>query len=115
MQPKVVWRWERKPKQERKPRSWQLTDAEQAHVKDAIRLLRRHMGRRRFGAEMGIGYRATRHLTESKRRVSAATALRVSRVAGVPMEAVLAGTWRGPEPCRTCGQPWLLKTRTSGA
>jgi hypothetical protein len=103
MQPKVVWRWERAPKA--KPsRAWQLSDAEQANVKDAIRLLRRHMGRRRFATAIGISYPATRQLTETKRRIGASLALRVSRAAGVSVETILAGVWLGPEPCPTCGR-----------
>jgi hypothetical protein len=95
-------------------RAWQLTPTEQNHVKDAVRILRRLLGRRRFGEAVGIGYRSTRHITESKRRVSAGMALRVARLAGVSVETILAGKWKGPRPCQTCGHPWIgtPKSRT---
>jgi hypothetical protein len=90
-------------------RAWQLTQTEQDNVKAAARILRRQIGRRRFAEAIGVGVKATRHATENKRRVSAGLALRVARLAGVPVETILAGKWKGPRPCPTCGQAWLGK------
>src|SRR5260370_29663693 len=107
MEPRLRVIWRRHPEGQKPARAWRLTSAEQEHVKAAIRVLRLHLGRRRFAEAVGISHRSARHLTERARTVSAGLALRVARIAGVSMETILTGAWRGPEACPTCGHSWL--------
>lgn len=81
-----------------------LTPAEQANVKTVIRFLRHQLGQVALAMALGMSRRALKHTTERRRRTSAALALRVARVAGVPLEDVLSGAWRPAGACPMCGR-----------
>ena len=87
----------------RKPRSPELSLEEQAHAKVAVRFLRARLGSWATLAERtGLSIAILRHTMGKRSRVSANVALRVARVAGVPLEDVLRGAWPG-NACPTCG------------
>ena len=83
-----------------------LTDREQRAVRVALRFLRF-----RAGAWKGLA-KALRYEEHSlqkaatgKRPISPTLALRAARLAGVGMDALLAGQWPSARVCRHCGHP----------
>jgi hypothetical protein len=97
-------RWERERPQNETRHSSDLTPAEQENVRTAIRFLsKRHGTYRDLAMAMGAK-RATVLLAGQKGAVSAGIALRVARVAGVPLEDVLAGKWPVEGACPHCGR-----------
>jgi hypothetical protein len=80
--------------------SGDLTQAEVAHVRAAARFLRARMG----GWVMVA--KALRVSKKTARLASTPTmALRIARIAGVGVDAVLAGEYPPAGTCPHCGQP----------
>lgn len=81
-----------------------ITPAEAAHVRAAIRFLRiRCGGLKSLAAALGIG-RHTLKVVGRRGGVSANTAFRVARFAGVAVDDVLAGRFPAPGACPYCGR-----------
>ena len=98
-----VWR---SPKLER-DHGWDLTPAEAANVKVAIRVLRvRYGSLPKLAAAMGVNAKNLEHASGRQRKPSTGLALRVARLAGTHLEDLLAGRWPGSEMCPTC-RNWL--------
>lgn len=81
-----------------------LPPTEQANVKAAIRLLRHQLDPDQLARALKITRLALKHTTERRRPASAKLALRVARVAGVPLEEILSGAWRPTGVCPVCGR-----------
>ena len=83
-----------------------LSAKEQRAVRTALRFLRLRVG---AWAPLAKALRCepdTIHKVAAGRRgVTPALALRVARLAGVPMEELLAGQWLSPRTCPHCGHP----------
>lgn len=80
-----------------------LTLTEQKHVRTAMRYLRRKMGTRAALAEaLHFAYKTVQHVMDGTSGVSASMALRVARLAEVPMDDLLAGRYV-PGACPRCG------------
>jgi len=99
---RVRWERERPPTETR--RSSDLTPEEQANARVAIRFLAKRHGT--YGAlakAMGANL-ATVRCAAQRGTVSAGVVLRLARVAGVPLEEVLAGRWPTDGACPHCGR-----------
>ena len=84
-----AWRRERPANETRS--SSDLTAEEQAHAKAALRFLaKRHGGYPKLAKAMGAKADTVQGAARTRGRVSAGVALRAARVAGVPLEDVLA-------------------------
>ena len=89
----------------RKTRSSELTLDEQAHAKAAVKFLRERFGSYLAMAKAtGLSFALVKHTVKPKARVSAGVALRIARVAGAPLEAILSGAWPTPGLCPRCGR-----------
>lgn len=81
-----------------------LLPDEQENVRVALRFMRARLGELAILAkEMKLSYRSLSRALEVGGRPSAGMAIRVARVAGVPVEKVLAGKWPRPGECPVCG------------
>jgi hypothetical protein len=101
---RVAWAKPRDPTATR--RSYDLTPEERTNASAAIRFLaKRHGTVGKLTLAMGAK-RRTVLAAMSRRRcaVSAGLALRAARVAGVPLEDVLAGRWPVAGACPHCGR-----------
>ncbi len=97
------WRLARPSNETR--RSSDLTPEEQANAKAALRFLATRLGSgAKLAAAMGSNLAAVRHASKKRGAVSAGIALRVARVAGVPLEDVLSGAWPKAGACPHCGR-----------
>lgn len=86
-------------------RSSDLTTAEQANAKAALRFLaKRHGSLRKLATAMGSNFGTLQGVVQKRVTVSAGIALRVARVAGAPLEDVLSGAWPPDGTCPTCGR-----------
>ena len=86
-------------------RSTDLTVEQQANAKATLRFLAtRHGSARQLAEAMGAKVRTVRAALEVRGRVSAGLAVRVAKVAGVPLEDVLGGAWPPPGACPHCGR-----------
>ena len=100
---RVAWTKPRPPTETR--RSSDLTPEEQANAKAALRFLaKRHGTIAKLAEAMGAKPRTVKYALERRGRVSAGLALRAARVAGVPLEDVLAGRWPVTGTCPHCGR-----------
>lgn len=85
-------------------RSTDLTPAEQANVRRALRFLaKRHGDTSKLAKAMGA-HRETVQRPTRGGVVSAGIALRAARRAGVPVEDVLSGAWPSEGLCPYCGR-----------
>jgi hypothetical protein len=82
-----------------------LTPLEIANAKTAIRFVAVKLG---GSAKLAAALEVTRASIDAARltrgRPSAGLALRVARLAGVPLEDVLSGAWPKPGSCPHCGR-----------
>jgi hypothetical protein len=82
-----------------------LTPLEMANAKAAIRFVAVKLG---GSAKLAAALEVTRASIDAARltrgRLSAGLALRVARLAGVPLEDVLSGAWPKPGSCPHCGR-----------
>ena len=85
-------------------RSTDLTLEEQANVRVAMRFLATRLGDVAKLAKAMGAHRETVNRPARGGVVSAGIALRVAKVAGVPLESVLAGTWPPGGACPHCGR-----------
>jgi len=97
LEQRFVWR---RPEAERKRLPQTLSQDQREHVRIALRYLRMRLGRGELGKRMGLTYDGLRKTL--KRTPTMRVAVLVAFVAGVKLEAVLAGKWPG-ERCPTCG------------
>ncbi len=97
-----VWRCSRPPY--RDPLA--LPVEEQAHVRRALRVLKlRYRGWPKLARALGVPLKSLeRTLTGKDRPVSAGLAIKVARVAGVPVDEVLKGLFPRPGECPMCGR-----------
>lgn len=82
-----------------------LTPAEQANARRALRFLRDRLGTtRKLATALKARFKTVENML-SKRCVTAGVALRVARLAEVPLEELLAGRWP-PQTgvCQHCGR-----------
>jgi hypothetical protein len=97
------WAKSRSPTDPR--RSSDLTPAEQANVRAAIRFLRVTVGGfAKLATAMGARCKTVENASGRRGKPSAGIALRVARVAGVAVEDVLAGRWPPSMACPHCGR-----------
>lgn len=97
--------WSRHRPQNETKRSSDLTPTEQANVRAALSFLRVRFGTMRKLAEAMKAQKTTVSFAlNPKRAVTAGIALRVARVAGVPLEEVLTGRWPALGACPHCGR-----------
>ncbi len=83
---------------------WRLTAAEQEHVREALRFLRRRVGSWQPLTKMlGMGQPRLSMMAVCNGPVSSNAAFRVARAVGVPVEDVLAGRYPLPGTCPLCG------------
>lgn len=96
--------WTRKRKQARA--SLDLTAAEQANVKAALRVLRTHLGGwHAVSAALACTHKTLEHSISQRGKASGAMAIRVARIAQVSVEDVLSGAFPKRGACPRCG--WL--------
>lgn len=83
-----------------------LAPEEQAHVRRALRVLRvRYHGWTNLAAALGVPLKSLERTIQGKDRpVSPGLAIKVARLAGVPVDDVLKGLFPGAGICPTCGQ-----------
>ncbi len=85
-------------------RSSDLTPEEQANVRKAIHVLRRRLvGYKALAKALQVNA-ATLRAYGGKLAPSAGVAIRVARLAGVPVDDVLAGRWPVEGACPHCGR-----------
>lgn len=71
----------------------------------AIKVLKVRFGsNQKLAKQLGVSWGSLSHMLESKRQPSAGVAIRVARVAGASVDAVLAGDWPTPGMCPMCGR-----------
>ena len=80
-----------------------LSPQERANVRKALQFLAKRYGTYAKLADAMKAKRAT-ILAANRGTVSAGIALRASRAAGVPLEAILTGAWPKPTACPHCGR-----------
>jgi hypothetical protein len=98
-------RWARPRDPSKTRRSSDLTPEEQANAKAAFRVLRVRTGSVAKLAEMLSAKAKTVTEALSERgRPSAGLALRAARLAGVPLEDLLSGSWPVAGACPHCGR-----------
>lgn len=77
-----------------------LTDQEQANVRAAMRFLAiRCGGWKILAAALGLSKHTVRHVQKGEKGVSARMALRVARLASVPVDSLLDGDFPSPGSC----------------
>lgn len=83
-----------------------LTPAEEAHVRAALRVLRRrHRTWRVIAMAMRVPIKTLERIVSGRdRRVPAGLAIRTARLAGVPVDDVLSGRFPPTGACPTCGR-----------
>ena len=82
-----------------------LTPDEVANVKRALRVLKvRHESIPALAAVLGVNEATLRKATARQRTPSMGLALRAARLAGVPLEEILSGSWPRPGACPLCGR-----------
>lgn len=93
--------WSR-PKVQRGP---DLSPDEQKAVKVALRFLaKRHGSVAKLAEAMAVKRATVQEATTARGAVTAGVALKAARVAGAPMEDVLAGRWPRAGACPYCGR-----------
>ena len=98
-----VWKQTRPAGETR--RTSDLTPEEQANVRRALVFLRTRLGGwTRLAAAMRTNETTTRQAGTRGRSVSAGLAIRAARVAGVPVDELLAGRWPKEGTCPHCGR-----------
>ena len=97
-----IWRRDRPANETR--RSTDLTLTEQENVRAALRFLHTRLGGWREVAEAMKAHRPTLRDRMWGRTVTGGLAVRVARLAGAPLEEILAGRWPVPGTCPHCGR-----------
>lgn len=83
-----------------------LTAKEQKAVRTALRFLRLRVGTwGPLAKALRYEWDSIQKVATGRRAVTPALALRVARLAGVPMDELLAGRWLSPRVCPHCGHP----------
>jgi len=83
-----------------------LTPKEQAHVRTALRFLRRRAGGWvPLSKSLRFKPDTLEKITNGRRVVTARMALRVARFVKEPIDDLLAGKWLSPRVCPFCGHP----------
>jgi hypothetical protein len=83
-----------------------LTAKEQKAVRTALRFLRLRVGAwGPLAKVLRYEWDSIQKVATGRRAVTPALALRVARLAGVPMDELLAGRWLSPRVCPHCGHP----------
>jgi hypothetical protein len=95
----------RRPTALAKGRTPDLTDQERASVRRALLFLRTQIGgTAKLAAALGLPFATASHLLGSKGKPGAGVAIRVARLAKVPVDTVLAGEWPPEGACPHCGR-----------
>jgi hypothetical protein len=82
-----------------------LTADEVANARRALRVLRtRHGGTRALADAIGVRVATVQNGMKPRRKVGVGLALRLARLAGVPLEDVLSGAWPKHGSCPMCGR-----------
>jgi hypothetical protein len=83
-----------------------LTAKEQKAVRTALRFLRLRVGAwAPLAKSLRYEWDSIQKVATGKKPVTPALALRVARLAGVTMDALIAGEWLSPRVCPHCGHP----------
>lgn len=85
-------------------RTSDLTPEEQANVRRALHVLRRRLGSYEALAKAMRANGRTLEQYGSKAAPSAGIAIRLARLAGVPVDDVLTGAWPVAGACPHCGR-----------
>ncbi len=100
---RVEWKKDRPATETR--RASDLTPEEQANVKRALRVLRTRLGSL---TALATAIRVNPHTlhwhVQRRGKPTAGVALRAARLAGVPLEELLAGSWPVEGACPHCGR-----------
>src|SRR5580698_2463835 len=84
----------RRPPQARPDITPDLTDAERANLRAAVRFLAARLGgAAKLARTLQVSLSTVQRATGSRGRPGAGLAIRVARTAGVPLEDVLGGAW----------------------
>jgi transcriptional regulator with XRE-family HTH domain len=79
-----------------------LSPQEKANVKAGIAFLNHRMTLEELAKVAGLTVDTIKYASSKRGRVSAGVALRIARVAGAPLEDLLAGRWPEPGMCPLC-------------
>ena len=100
---RTVWKKSRPANETR--RSPDLTLQDQENVRTALRFpAKRFGGYTALAKAMGAHRETVQRLARNARTVTAGLALRLARVAGVPVEDLLSGAWPKAGACPHCGR-----------
>jgi hypothetical protein len=99
---RVIWAKPRAQNETR--RSSDLTPQEQANVQAAVRFMRARLGVTKLAEALKTTTKTVKRASSVRGKPSAGLAIRVARLADVPVEDVLAGRWPVPGGCRHCGR-----------
>jgi hypothetical protein len=104
-----VYRWRKGQlgwhQEARRSRSDYLLPEEQENVRRILLVLRENAGSMvALAKQLGLPYQSTRHLFVPRRPISVETALRVARVAKLPVETVVGSKWSKTVRCPLCGR-----------
>src|SRR5262249_24101805 len=89
----------------KRPRVDALTPEEQANTKKALRFLRsRHGGAPKLAKALGVLQSLIEKAVRTRKPPSLGLAFRAARLAGVPLEELLAGRWPPEGACPHCGR-----------
>jgi len=88
-------------------RSYDLSPKEQAHVRAALRFMRKRLGsaeKLAAALQMGLQIVSKACVVNEHTKPNAGMAIRVARLAGVSVEDVLEGRFPAPGACPLCGR-----------
>lgn len=108
--------WKRAPAVRRKgERLDQLDDAERANVGAAMRVLKAKRGNwKALARALRVSIMIMNRLAQGHTKPTAGLALRLAKLAGVPVEDVLSGKYAKAEVCPHCGQVVPLPVHPGG-
>ena len=103
---KILKHWKREPPKRARRTMVDLTPKQQACVRQAVRFLRRRYGTSEaLAGALGVS-RTLVAQSAGSYAISINLALRVARLASVPIDDILSGAWPTPRQCPTCGHDW---------
>ena len=92
--------------------SVELTAAERDNIRRGMRELRCRFGPLSvLAAALRVSARSVQRAMGPRGKPSAAMAVRAARLAGVPFESLLDGTWPPEGPCPACGRTGYMRRR----
>lgn len=103
---RVLYYWKRQKPERKGAKLAKLNPDELAHARYALRHTRAHYGSSEAMADaLGVS-RTTVAQSAGSYPLSINLVVRLARLVGVSMDAILTGEWPEPRKCPTCGQDW---------